>query len=134
MPSPDLPADLIESKPIVDRLEEEIPAFIELLTVVVQLSVGMEWYQDSLCFVISLIFFRLQSGLFLGPGHHTVSVGIKGLGKLLKRSELAYPFGGAFSFTVCVGLGDVERLRIFRLRCRYLHAVHPLVQHYIIYC
>ena len=100
MPFPDLPADAVKAKPIIDGLEKKVAALIELLAVVIQLSVGMEWDQDSLCLIVLFVFFCLQPGLFPGPSHYTIPVSAEGLGKLLERVQLADPFGSAFA--VCL--------------------------------
>ena len=110
MPFPNLPADAVKAKSVIDGLQKKVAALIKLLAVIIQLPVGMEWDQDRLCLIVLFVFFRLQPGLLPGPCHYAVPVGAEGFSKLLESAQLADPFGSAFAAAVYVGLGYIKRL------------------------
>ena len=62
MSVPDFSADPVESKSVIDGLEEKVSALIKFLAVIIQLSVSVERHKDSPCLFFFFVVFCLQPG------------------------------------------------------------------------
>ena len=113
VPVPDLAANGVKAKPVVESLQEEVASHEALLPAVFQLPVGPERNGHDPLRLFLLVLFCFNACLFPGPGHDAIAIGPQFFGQFPQRAKLADDDGCADALIIQITFGYVKGFGIF---------------------